>query len=165
MNQAVIEELREEHLQTVLDIYNDYVTNTTATFHTGELSLAEMREIVFFDSDRYKAFVIMETGSICGYVILTQFKKREAYNGTAEITVYLRHDCIGQGYGSLAVQFIEKLAKEKGYHALLAGICGENSKSIKLFERNGYIKCAHYKEVGRKFGRLLDVVYYEKIIG
>jgi L-amino acid N-acyltransferase YncA len=165
MKNVIIEELREEHLQAVLNIYNYYVTNTTATFHNSELSLEEMREIVIFDTDQYKSFVIKENSDIYGYVILTRFHKRAAYNGTAEVTVYLKHDCTGKGFGSFAVQFIETLAKEKGYHALLAVICGENDKSIKLFERNGYFKCAHYKEVGKKFGRLLDVVTYEKLIG
>jgi L-amino acid N-acyltransferase YncA len=164
MNKVCMEELREEHLQAVLDIYNYYVQNTTVTFHNRILSPEEMRQIVFFDTDQYKSFIIQENGGICGYVILTQYKKREAYDGTAEVTVYLKHDCTGKGIGSVAVQFIEKLAKEKGYHALLAGICAENDRSIRLFERNGYVKCAHFKEVGMKFGRQLDVVWYEKLM-
>lgn len=164
MQNVLIEELREEHLQAVLDIYTYYILHTTATFHTHALTLNDMREIVFFDNDKYKAFIIKEEDGICGYAILTQYKKREAYNGTAEVTVYLKHDCVGKGIGSLAVRFIERLAKEKGFHVLLAIICGENDRSIALFEKNGYIKCAHYKEVGMKFGRLLDVVSYEKLL-
>jgi L-amino acid N-acyltransferase YncA len=49
-------------------------------------------------------------------------------------------------------------------HVLMATICGENDKSIRLFEKNGYFKCAHYKEVEEKFGELLDVVAYQKIL-
>lgn len=165
MENVNIEELQEEHLRAVLDIYTYYILNSTATFHDHALTMDEMREIVFFDTDQYKSFIIKEKDAICGYAILTQYKKREAYNGTAEVTVYLKHDCVGKGIGSLAVRFVEQLAKEKGFHALLAIICGENDKSIALFEKNGYFKCAHYKEVGMKFGRRLDVVSYEKIIG
>jgi phosphinothricin acetyltransferase len=165
MSNVLIEELRDEHLPEILEIYNYYIKNTTVTFHAHELSADEMREIVFFDSDQYKTFIIKEEEKLCGYVILTQYRKREAYNGTAEVTVYLRDDCCGRGLGSMAVRHVEQLAKEKGIHALLAIICGENVKSIALFEKNGYFKCAHYKEVGKKFGRFLDVVSYEKIIG
>lgn len=165
MNSVMIEELKEEHLPEVSEIYNYYIVNTTVTFHMHELSADEMRDIVFFDSDKYKSFIIKQDEKVCGYVILAQYKKREAYDGTAEVTVYLKDDCCGRGIGSMAVRFVEQHAREKGFHALLAFICGENVKSIALFEKNGYFKCAHYKEIGRKFGRLLDVVSYEKIIG
>ncbi|WP_394325579.1 GNAT family N-acetyltransferase [Methanosarcina barkeri] len=56
------------------------------------------------------------------------------------------------------------LQKKQNIHVLIATICGENSKSINLFVRNGFSKCAHYKEVGEKFGQLLDVMAYQKII-
>lgn len=164
MNKIKFEEIQETHLTKVLEIYTYYVLNTTATFHAHVLDLEEMRELVVFDSPKYKTFVIYDEDTLCGYVILTQHKKREAYDGTAEVTVYLKHDYIGKGVGTLAVKFIEDYAKTKEFHVLVATICGENSKSIRVFERNGYIKCAHYKEVGRKFGQLLDVVAYQKII-
>lgn len=168
MNEVVFEEIREEHLPQVLDIYTYYVLNTTATFHTQPLSAAEMRELVFFERPPYQTFVILDSPQergISGYVILTQYKKREAYNQTAEVTVYLKPDCIGRGLGSLALRHIEKYARERGIHALVATICGENAKSIHLFTRNGYFQCAHYREVGRKFGQLLDSVAYQKLIG
>lgn len=92
-------------------------------------------------------------------------KKREAYDSTAEATVYLKPGFTGKGIGNLAVKFIEEYALTQGFHALIALICGENTESIKVFEKNGYEKCAHYKEVGKKFGQWLDVVAYQKIIG
>lgn len=164
MGNIRFEEIQEEHLQTVLEIYTYYVLNTTATFHAHPLSLDEMKELVMFECPKYKTYVIFDEVDICGYVILTQHKKREAYGDTAEVTVYLKHDYVGRGVGSLAVKFIEEYGIAKELHVLIATICGENSKSIKVFERNGYVKCAHYKEVGRKFGQLLDVVAYQKII-
>lgn len=164
MSSVTIEELREEHLKSVLDIYNYYIVNTTSTFHGHQMSEDEMRELVFLGSDKYKSFVLKAGETVSGYVILKQYSKREAYDNTAEVTVYLKHDCIGKGLGRTASRFIEQYAKEKGIHALLAIICGENTESIRLFERSGYFKCAHYKEVGKKFGRILDVVTYEKLI-
>lgn len=164
MNRVKFEEAKEEHLQEVLDIYTYYVLNSTATFHKHIPTTEEMREILFFDNDRHKSYVLIEDGVICGYAILARYGKREAYDITAEVTVYLKNDCIGKGIGRQAVSFLEKAAKEKGFHALIAIICGENTQSISLFERCGYLKCAHYREVGMKFDRLLDVVCYEKII-
>jgi phosphinothricin acetyltransferase len=164
MTDTQFEELRPRHLQSVLDIYMYYVLNTTATFHARTLSLKDMQEMVLFGSSIYKSFVIMYEGELCGYVIMSPFKKREAYNGTAEVTVYLRHDRTGCGIGSRAVCFIEDYARTKVIHVLIAAICGDNTASIRLFERHGFEKCAHYREVGQKFGQLLDVVAYQKIL-
>ena len=152
-------------LPAALDIYNHYVLHTTATFHTEPLTLAQMSGILFFDNPRFKSFAILCDGIVCGYAIAAQFKKREAYDSTAEATVYLKPEFTGKGIGNLAVKFIEEYALTQGFHVLIALICGENTESIKVFEKNGYEKCAHYKEVGKKFGQWLDVVAYQKIIG
>lgn len=178
MNNYKFEEMTENYLQNVLDIYNYYVEYSSATFHIKPLTLDEMREIVFFGNPVYKTYLIKNESNskseneneskskndILGYVLLTQHKKREAYNGTAEVTIYLKPDSIGKGIGNIAVKYIEKYARTKGLHVLIASICGDNQKSIKLFEKNGYKKCAHYKEVGKKFDKFLDVVAYQKML-
>lgn len=164
MDAVSFEEIGEEHLDAVLNIYNHYVLNTSATFHAHAFGKDEFRELVFFDNPRYRTYVIKDAGTICGYVLLTQHKKREAYDGTAEVTVYLVPGHIGKGLGSRALEFIEGVAKDHGIHVLVATICGENALSIRVFERNGYSKCAHYREVGQKFGQRLDVVAYQKIL-
>lgn len=164
MENYSLHEMTEDHLDAVLQIYTHYVLNTTATFHAQPLTPAAMREIVFFPMEKYKTFVICETGVVCGYVLITPHKKREAYDGTAEVTVYLKPTYTGRGLGSMAIQHIEAYAKKHRLHVLVATICGQNEHSIRLFEKNGYTKCAHYKEVGQKFGQLLDVVAYQKIL-
>lgn len=164
MGDYQFELINESDLPAVLEIYNHYVLHTTATFHAKALSLSEMRELVFFENPKYRTYIIKENTQIQGYVLLTQHKKREAYDTTGEVTVYLNPDQTGKGLGSLAVKFIEGISKENGFHVILATICGENEKSIRAFERNGYVKCAHYHEVGKKFGKWLDVVAYEKIV-
>lgn len=157
-------EMTERYLDEVLRIYSHYVLNTTATFHSSQPTREDMKKLVFYERECYRAFVISAGEEICGYVFITQHKAREAYDGTAEVSVYLKPAYIGQGLGSLAVKHIEDFAKNQGLHVLVATITGENDKSISLFARNGYEKCAHYKEVGQKFGRRLDVVAYQKIL-
>jgi phosphinothricin acetyltransferase len=156
--------MTEEYLDDVLQIYNHYILNTTATFHSQLLTREEMREIVFFTNDRYKTFLVCDGDMVCGYVLITQYKKREAYDGTAEVTVYLKPGFTGKGVGSSAIKYIEEYARKQKLHVLVATICGQNQASIQLVENNGYIKCAHYKEVGQKFGQMLDIVGYQKII-
>ncbi len=157
-------ELNEAYLPQVLEIYNYYIQNSTATFHIQPVTLEEMRRIVFYSDPRFKTFVIFDQNKLCGYCILARYKIREAYNITAEATLYLHPESTGKGIGSEALKFLEKLARQNGFHSLIGGICGENTASIKLFEKNGYTKCAHYHEIGRKFGRLLDVVDYQKLL-
>lgn len=159
-----IEPIREEHLRPCLDIYGFYVDNSTATFHTHIPSMDEFKQIVCYQGQRNKRFAITQNGHVCGYVVLGRFSPREAYDDTGSIGIYLHPDFCGRGIGRRAVQFIEQYAKEQGFHALVATICGENLQSIRLFEGSGYTRCAHYKEFGKKFGRMLDVIALQKII-
>jgi phosphinothricin acetyltransferase len=164
MAEYVLRAMEERFLDEVLQIYSHYVLNTTATFHARQPTREEMRALVFFARERYRTFVILAGGEVCGYVLVSQHKPREAYDGTAEVSVYLKPAYTGRGIGSLALQHIEAFAREQGLHVLVATITGENERSIRLFAQSGYEKCAHYREVGRKFGRLLDVVAYQKIL-
>jgi phosphinothricin acetyltransferase len=164
MDDIRFEEMREEYLDEVAAIYAHYILNTTVTFHMHVLSRDEMRALVFYDDPRHQAFVIRCGGEICGYVILEPYRAREAYALTAEVAVYLKPEYTGKGIGSRAIVFIEDVAKRHGLHVLIAAISGDNDKSLRMFAKNGYSRCAHYKEVGRKFGKWLDVVVYQKII-
>lgn len=153
-----------EDIVTLLEIYNHYVINTTATFHEAPLSEKEMAALIFFDQPRYMTYTLELDSCVLGYVILSQHKKREAYDSTGEVTLYLNPEHVGRGLGKKAVAFIEGIAKENDFHVLIATVSGENRVSMELFEKMGYSKCAHYHQVGRKFGRWLDVVALEKIL-
>jgi phosphinothricin acetyltransferase len=158
------EPIKEEHIPAALEIYKYYVENSTATFHTHVPSIEEFKGLVFFENERNRAFIIRQEGHVCGYVILGQHSKREAYIDTGSITIYLSSACLSKGIGSAAIRFIEQYAKEKGFHVLVSTVCGENVNSIRLFERSGYTKCGHYRELGKKFGRLLDIIAFQKIL-
>ena len=164
MSGALIEEMRDKHLKEVTDIYNYYVLNTTATWHTQVMTVDDMKHLVVSDKEKYKTFVLSADGGICGYVSVREFKPRDAYNGTAEIGIYFKENCCGKGLGNEALQHLEQHAKAAGIHVLIAMISSENDGSIRLFEKNGYFKCAHFKQVGLKFGRRLDAVAYQKIM-
>jgi len=151
-------------LPTLCDIFNYYITKTTCTFYTNELTNDQFSKNLIFDNSKYVSYSIWIDSVIVGFVSLTQHKAREAYDLTGEVSVYLKGDNTGKGIGSKAIEFIEKYAISKGFHTLIATICGENINSIKLFERNNYIKCSHFREVGKKFDRLLDVISLQKIL-
>jgi phosphinothricin acetyltransferase len=155
----------ESHVEAIRDIYNYYVEHTTVTFHSELLDNEEMRSILFFKNPRFGSYAIINPEQmVIGYVILGYYKPRQAYDFTAEVTIYLHPAHIGKGIGNKSMNFIEKIAREKQFHALLGVICSENGSSIQLFKKFGYWECAYFKEVGLKYNRLLDVVVYEKIL-
>jgi phosphinothricin acetyltransferase len=165
MPERMLKPVDEAMVPEITEIYNYYVLNTTVTFHAKELDLEGMRNILFNEDPRFPSYAIYDGNELCGYCILACYKKREAYDSTAEVTVYLKNGLERRGIGTFALKKMEELAIQLGFHTLLAVICEENTGSIKLFTSLGYEKCAHYREVGIKFGRLLDVVCYQKILG
>lgn len=145
-------------------ILNYYIENTNVNFHVKALNTNELNESIIFNDLRFNTFSIFFNHELCGFIQITPHKKRNAYNCTGEISIYIDKDFIRKGIGLKAIQFIENYAKSKQFHSLVGTICGENIASIKLFEKNGYIQCAYYKEIGMKFNRYLDVVAYQKLI-
>lgn len=160
------EPVLESHIPELLEIYNWYIANSTATFHTNPLPMSEFHSMLMSTDDVFltTSRTIRCDGVLCGYVYFAPYKKREAYRKSSEITIYLSDAYVGRGIGRLAVAEMEKIARDNGVHTLLSVICGENEGSIKLFDRCGYEKVAHMKEVGIKYGRLLDVVIYQKML-
>ena len=146
-------------------VYNHYVTGSTATFQTEPVSPDEWAAEAAGDPERHGAWAVEADGAFAGYVLVTPFKSRCAYRDTAEVTVYLAPEHTGRGLGRAALAHADAHAAGAGLHALLAVVCAENTGSLRLFERAGYERCALLREVGTKFGRRLDVVYLEKVVG
>lgn len=156
--------LKEEDYATIKEIYDYYIFNSTATFHTESATIEEIRKFILLDHPTYPSFMMKYENEICGYCYFAPFNKRQAYNRTAEITIYLKYDCTGKGIGKQTILKMEEIAKKIGFKVLIAGITAENSKSVLLFEKCSFEKCAHYKQVGEKFNRILDVVDYQKFL-
>jgi phosphinothricin acetyltransferase len=148
----------------VKEIYDYYILNSTATFHKDLISIEELKSVILIAHPKYKSFLIDYEGETCGYCYISQYKKRPAYDRTAEITIYLKPEYSGKGIGKETLKLLETVAKNNEISVLIGIITGENQASIRLFEKCGYEKCAHFKKVGEKFDRLLDVVAYQKII-
>jgi L-amino acid N-acyltransferase YncA len=156
--------VQEAHLPALAEILNYYILNTTVTFHDELLSGDDMREKVFFPMSYHRAFTIFDRHSIIGYCAVTQWKKQQAYRHAGEVNIYLAPECTGKGIGSHALNHLEKFAKANQINTLIAALCAENEPSLKLFEKNGYIRCAHFRNMGLKFGRILDTIYLQKFL-
>jgi L-amino acid N-acyltransferase YncA len=152
------------YLDHVRNTYNYYVEHTTISFDLQPYTPEQMTQIIVPLNSLYRTYVILANETYAGYVLITQHKKKPAYNVTGEVTIYLDPNHIGKGIGRPSLEFIENVARELSFHSLIATICSENEGSIRMFTKLGYEKVSHYKEVGYKFERWLDIVAYQKIL-
>lgn len=158
-------ELTRENTSSALEIYNFYVMNTTATYGTVPLSLEEFISYYQIENPKSFSYLVIDNGNVVGFCLLKPWNaKKEAYDHTYEATMYFAKDFCGKGYGKRAFEFLEKKALETDIFVIMAGVCGENGASNGLCEKMGYEKCGHLKKVGFKFGRFLDILYFEKIL-
>jgi len=147
----------------IADIYNYYVLNTHHTFETEALSAEEVEKRIAETSENYPYLIAVFDGVIQGYVFATQFKLRQAYKHSVEASIYVRNQAKQKGIGSeLYKKLLEELA-ETDVHAIMAGISLPNEASVRFHEKLGYEKVAHFKEVGYKLGRWVDVGFWEML--
>jgi L-amino acid N-acyltransferase YncA len=164
--QIIFKEANLNDLNFVLDLYNYYILNTTATFDYEKIALEELQARLSYTNKKYKTFLICDQvdKNIIGFCFLTQFRKKPAYDKSAEIGIYLKPEKTGHKLGHTIITFLEEYAKENQIEVIIASVSGENVNSIKLFNRMGYERCAHYKKIAVKFNRRLDLIHYEKIL-
>ncbi|MGI8884813.1 MAG: GNAT family N-acetyltransferase [Pyrinomonadaceae bacterium] len=145
----------------IAEIYNYYIQNTHHTFETEPLDVEEMRRRIGGVIEDYPYFVTEENGRILGYIYAAQFKLRQAYAHSVEVSIYVRNEERQTGIGkSLYMKFLDELA-ETNIHAIVAGIALPNDASVKFHERLGFEKVARFREIGYKLGRWIDVGYWE----
>lgn len=153
----------QEDAEQVAEIYNYYVQNTHHTFETEPLSAEVMQKRIRKISEKYPFLVAEEEDKILGYAYATQFKLREAYEHSSEVSIYVANDTQGKGVGTRLYNKLFEELSETYIHAIIAGIALPNDGSIKFHENMGFEKVAHFKEVGYKLGRWIDVGYWEKL--
>lgn len=147
----------------IAEVYNYYIQNTHQTFETEPLSADEMRERIAEIIEKYPYVVAEEDGEIWGYAYATQFKLRQAYAYSAEVSIYVKNAAKQKGIGTqLYEKLFDELA-ETNIHAMVAGISLPNDASVKFHEKLGFTKVAHFRQIGYKLGRWVDVGYWELI--
>jgi len=144
-------------LDQITEIYNDAIQKTSATFDT-EPKTREQQEIWFASHDnRHPLFVVDENGIIAAWASLSQWSNRCAYSNTAEISLYVMEEHRRKGIGKQLMRSILQEGKTVGLHTVIARIAGGNKISVDLCLSFGFQYIGTMKEVGRKFGNLLDV--------
>ncbi len=147
----------QKDLQIITEIYNEAIKNTTATFDTDPKTAEEQQAWFDHHDGRHPILVAEESGQVAGWASLSEYSARCAYAVTAEASIYIKEGHQGQGTGRRLSEAILKAGKEAGFHSILLRIAEGNEASIKLAEKMGFKHIGVMREVGEKFGRLLDV--------
>ena len=153
---------------TIRGIYNAEVTGTTFVFDIRPRSLAEQVEWLDAHAGAHPAIVAVdrEDGreTVVGFGSLSPYRSRPAYATTVEDSVYVHGDHRGRGVGRLLLGELVRLATAHGFHAMIGRIVDKNEPSIKLHASCGFSLVGVEREVGRKFGRWLDVVVMQRML-
>lgn len=153
-----------ENAAQIAEIYNHYVEHSHSTFETEAVSYAEMRKRIVETMKSYPFFVALDDDDeVLAYALASQYKSRCAYRHSAEVSIYVKNGHGGRGTGTKLYEKLFAELLQTDVHAVIAGIALPNEASVKLHERYGFEKVAHFRQIGFKFGRWIDVGYWELI--
>ena len=161
----MIRNITLDDASAIAEIYNYYIENTIITFEEDTLNVEDMeRRIRKVQSKNYPYIGYEEDGRLVGYAYLDRWRERSAYDITLETSVYLHRDHTGRGAGYVLYQELIERAKLLPVHSLIGVISLPNDPSRKLHERTGFQLIGNFKESGKKFGKLIDVEFWQLII-
>ncbi|HUP97907.1 MAG TPA: arsinothricin resistance N-acetyltransferase ArsN1 family B [Usitatibacter sp.] len=147
-------------------IYNHYVAETIVSFEEEPVAPGEIAARIAEVQDAGLPFLVADSGgTLQGYAYAGKWKARRAYRFSVEVSVYLDRELCGRGIGSRLYEALFAELQARGVHAVIGGIALPNDESVALHEKFGMVKTAHFREVGFKFGRWIDVGYWERVLG
>jgi phosphinothricin acetyltransferase len=156
---------REDDLAAILEIYNHAIAHTTAVFSYAPHTIGMRREWFAGKlSAGYPVLAAERDRRVIGFATYGPFRAWPAYKYTVEHSVYTAPDARRIGAGRLLMQALIAEAEGRGYHAVIGGIVAENVASLRLHESLGFVEVAHFREVGFKFGRWLDLKFLQRLL-
>jgi L-amino acid N-acyltransferase len=157
---------RLKHSAAILAIFNEAIENSTALYDYKLRTAADMQ--AWFDAKERKNYPVIciedDSGELLGFASYGQFRERPAYKYTVEHSVYVDARFRGRGVGRKLLEATIEAAARQDYHVLVGGIDASNATSIKLHESLGFTSCGIVRQAGFKFGRWLDLAFYQLIL-
>jgi len=154
------------HSSAILAIFNEAIANSTSLYDYRLRTDADMA--MWFEAKMRKDYPVLcaenDTGQLLGFASYGQFRERPAYKYTVEHSVYVDSRFRGQGVGRILLEAIIGTAEKQDYHVLVGGIDASNAVSIRLHQKLGFEPCGIVRQAGYKFGRWLDLAFYQLIL-
>ncbi|GFZ30253.1 N-acetyltransferase [Clostridium zeae] len=158
----MIREANEKDLKDILEIYNDAILNTTAIYAYKIQTLEEKKQ--WYEKkkqDGYPLLVFEESDKVVGFATFGHFRQWPAYKYTIEHSIYVHKEYRNHGIAAKLMKDLIKIANEREYATLVAGIDAANEGSIKMHEKMGFEYSGTVKKAGFKFGKWLDLAFYQ----
>jgi phosphinothricin acetyltransferase len=158
--------MHEMHAEAILNILNESILTSTALYDYQPRSLASME--TWFAAKKLGNFPVVgiedSSGVLIAFGSFGIFRAWPAYKYTVEHSVYVHRDHRGKGLGNQVVQALILAARQRNVHAMIGGIDATNAASISLHERLGFKHAGTLSQVGFKFGRWLDLAFYQLLL-
>ena len=164
MSDYALREAGDADQRAILDIYNDAVLHSTATFDLEPRTWEGQQRWFREHRPPYAVFVATVGDTLAGWGSLSSFRPRAGYRFTAEDSIYVCDDFRGRGIGTALLGLLIDAASRGRFHSVMALIDGDNAVSVRLHERFGFRHVGTFREVGFKFDRWLDVVHMQRMI-
>lgn len=161
----IIREALEQDVPGILAIYNDVIATSTAVYRDDPASLDD--RLQWFNARREQAYPILVAAGdsgILGFASYGDFRSWPGYRFSVEHTVHIRADERGRGVGTTLMQALIRRAVDQDKHVMIGGVDADNEPSLRFHERLGFVRAAHLRQVGFKFGRWLDLVFVQRIL-
>jgi len=154
------------HAGPMLDILNEVIVNSTAIYDYEPRTPAIMQ--AWWDAKENGNYPVVgvfgDDGALCGFTTYGPFRNWPAYKYSVEHSIYVEKSQRGRGLGRVLLGAIIAAAQEQQYHVMIGGIDSANAGSIALHEKFGFTRCADIRQAGFKFGRWLDLVFYQLLL-
>ncbi len=155
----------EQDLIVVVEIYNEVLKTSTATFEETPRELEEFTSAFHDKKQRGIPWIVAELdGAVVGYGTYGGFRKASGYRTTVEHSLHIDSRYRGKGLGSAILKNLIHEARKKNIHAMIAGLDASNGASIALHEKFGFKKVGEIPQVAKKFSRWLDLVLMQLIL-
>lgn len=165
MDRLVVRPAQETDAQGIADIYNPFIISTTVTFEEEAVTAEEIQRRIRGVKSIPMPWLCAEyEGELAGYAYASRWRERSAYRFVAETTIYIAPAFIGRGIGKVLYRTLLEQLRTSGIHTVIGVIALPNPASVTLHEKLGFIKVAHFNEVGFKFERWIDVGYWQRIL-
>ena len=160
-----IRDALEGDVPGILAIYNEVIATSTAVYREDPASLDD--RLQWFSSRQAQSFPVLvatDESDILGFASYGDFRAWPGYRFTVEHSVHIRADQRGRGIGTILMQALIERAVEQGKHVMIGGVDADNEPSLRFHERLGFVRAAHLRQVGFKFGRWLDLVFVQRVL-
>ncbi|MDR0733780.1 MAG: GNAT family N-acetyltransferase [Dysgonamonadaceae bacterium] len=161
----MIRNVKPGDAESIAKIYNYYIENTAITFDENPVTTGNIRQkIAAICNKAYPYLVYEKDGQPLGYAFISTWRPQSAYGISLETSIYIDPQHTGKGLGSELYKALIEKSRQINIHSLIAVISLPNESSRKLHEKFGFRLIGNFKETGFKFGRLIDVEFWQKIL-